>query len=244
MEHCSLELPFSPHDRTQLHLKGPHTVHLTGFLELDDEDELAEVDEPRGQNGARVQLVDDDDDDDDDDDFDDEGEEDEDDDEDEEGEEDDDDDGEEESDDEGEEEADDDESEEEEVLVQASPIAGKKRAALPTAPAAKKPKADMVAATSAKQIKEAASTTAALGSKSSISKAASAPKATSGTPSMTVPSPVTPTQPWTKQEDSKLQKAMAKYGGNVEGRWEKVAAEVGSRNAGQCKKRSKAKGTD
>ena len=30
MEHCTLELPFSPQDMTQLHLKGPHTIHLTG----------------------------------------------------------------------------------------------------------------------------------------------------------------------------------------------------------------------
>ena len=42
VEHCTLELPFSPRDNVNVHLKGPHPVHLMGFLELDDEDELRE----------------------------------------------------------------------------------------------------------------------------------------------------------------------------------------------------------
>ena len=33
-EHCTLELPFSPSDNAVLHLKGPHTLHLTGFLDI------------------------------------------------------------------------------------------------------------------------------------------------------------------------------------------------------------------
>ena len=42
IEHCPLELPFTPEDQPQLHLKGAHTVHLTGFLEMEEEDELDE----------------------------------------------------------------------------------------------------------------------------------------------------------------------------------------------------------
>ena len=61
VEHCTLELPFSPSDNVNVHLKGPHPVHLTGFLELDEEDELRE---------QEADGIDDDDDDDDDDDFD------------------------------------------------------------------------------------------------------------------------------------------------------------------------------
>lgn len=46
-EHCTLELPFSPEDRAVLHLKGPHAVHLTGFLDLGDEDNFDEMDEEK-----------------------------------------------------------------------------------------------------------------------------------------------------------------------------------------------------
>lgn len=35
-EHCSLELPFSPGDNATLHLRGPHKIHLTGFLDVDE----------------------------------------------------------------------------------------------------------------------------------------------------------------------------------------------------------------
>jgi len=43
VEHCPLELPFTPEDQPMLHLKGAHAVHLTGFLEMEDEDELEEA---------------------------------------------------------------------------------------------------------------------------------------------------------------------------------------------------------
>ena len=42
VEHCPLELPFTPEDQPKVHLKGAHAVHLTGFLEMEDEDELEE----------------------------------------------------------------------------------------------------------------------------------------------------------------------------------------------------------
>ena len=42
VEHCPLELPFTPEDQPLLHLKGAHAIHLTGFLEMEDEEELEE----------------------------------------------------------------------------------------------------------------------------------------------------------------------------------------------------------
>lgn len=84
MEHCTLELPFrcarnavaaalmhcldwclpgqcpvfaphcSPEDGAVVHLKGPHTIHLTGFLEIEDEDELNELDDLEGADGMMV----------------------------------------------------------------------------------------------------------------------------------------------------------------------------------------------
>jgi len=45
---------------------------------------------------------------------------------------------------------------------------------------------------------------------------------------------------WDDQEDTKLQKAMSKFGPDAPGRWEKVAEAVGSRSKDQCKKRAKA----
>ena len=38
---CSLAR-FTPEDQPMLHLKGAHAVHLTGFLEMEDEEELEE----------------------------------------------------------------------------------------------------------------------------------------------------------------------------------------------------------
>ena len=38
VEHCPLELPFTPEDQPLLHLKGAHAIHLTGFLEMEDEE--------------------------------------------------------------------------------------------------------------------------------------------------------------------------------------------------------------
>jgi hypothetical protein len=58
LEHCTLELPFSPNDGATLHLSGPHTVHLTGFLDVEDEDEWDEED---GENMANGGVDDDDD---------------------------------------------------------------------------------------------------------------------------------------------------------------------------------------
>ena len=68
LEHCSLELPFSPSDNATLTLKGPHKLHLTGFLDVDDEDDLAEMDEDvaasgRGRAAGGLGAIDDDDDD-------------------------------------------------------------------------------------------------------------------------------------------------------------------------------------
>ncbi|EOD32347.1 hypothetical protein EMIHUDRAFT_460669 [Emiliania huxleyi CCMP1516] len=44
LEQCPMELPFSPGDEAQVHLSGGHAVHLTGFLELDDEDDMEDMD--------------------------------------------------------------------------------------------------------------------------------------------------------------------------------------------------------
>lgn len=45
LEQCPMELPFCPDDGAVFHLTGSHAVHLTGFLELDDEDEYDEIGE-------------------------------------------------------------------------------------------------------------------------------------------------------------------------------------------------------
>ena len=73
MEHCTLELPFSPNDGATLHLKGPHTLHLTGFLDVEDDDEFDEMDDEKAMGGN---ADDDDDDSEDDEDYDEDGEED------------------------------------------------------------------------------------------------------------------------------------------------------------------------
>ncbi|EOD33770.1 hypothetical protein EMIHUDRAFT_423609, partial [Emiliania huxleyi CCMP1516] len=44
LEQCPMELPFSPGDEAQVHLSGGHAVHLTGFLELDHEDDTEDMD--------------------------------------------------------------------------------------------------------------------------------------------------------------------------------------------------------
>jgi len=213
IEHCPLELPFTPEDQPMLHLKGAHTVHLTGFLEMDEEDELEE-DEEMGDatatkvapkaNGkpaaAKAPAMDDDDDDDDDE----EGEE-----------EDDDDEGEEEDDDD---EDDDDDEEEEEMAP--PPKASGKRPIPAAAPPAKKAKAEPPKAATPKAGTPKAGT----------------PKA--ATPAASAASPAA--NSWSPAEDSKLQKALAKFGESVDNRWDKIAKEVGTRNKDQCKKRLKA----
>ena len=51
-EHCTLEMPFSPNDYATLHLRGPHKVHLTGFLDMDDYDaDVDEMDEELAASG-------------------------------------------------------------------------------------------------------------------------------------------------------------------------------------------------
>ena len=45
LEHFGLELPFCPGDRARLHLSGAHPVYLTGFLELEEDDEYKEIGE-------------------------------------------------------------------------------------------------------------------------------------------------------------------------------------------------------
>ena len=211
IEHCPLELPFTPEDQPMLHLKGAHTVHLTGFLEMDEEDELEE-DEEMGDatatkvapkaNGkpaaAKAPAMDDDDDDDDDD----EGEE-----------EDDDDEGEEEDDDD---EDDDDDEEEEEMAP--PPKASGKRPIPAAAPPAKKAKAEPP--------------------KAATPKAGTPKAAKAATPAASAASPAA--NSWSPAEDSKLQKALAKFGESVDNRWDKIAKEVGTRNKDQCKKRLKA----
>ena len=91
VEQCPMELPFCPEDAAKLHLTGAHSVHLTGFLDLDEDDDLRELEEmeemdaqaaaaeaavkpAKGKGKAAPVAADDDDDDDDEDD--DEGEED------------------------------------------------------------------------------------------------------------------------------------------------------------------------
>ena len=51
-EHCTVELPFSPNDYATLHLRGPHKVHLTGFLDMEDYDaDVDEMDEELAASG-------------------------------------------------------------------------------------------------------------------------------------------------------------------------------------------------
>ena len=69
VEHCTLELPFSPSDNVTLHLKGSHSVHLTGFLDLDEDDDVYDKEDAAALKG--LEDNDDDDDEDDDDDYDD-----------------------------------------------------------------------------------------------------------------------------------------------------------------------------
>ncbi len=45
VEQCPMELPFCPEDAAKLHLTGAHSVHLTGFLDLDEDDDLRELEE-------------------------------------------------------------------------------------------------------------------------------------------------------------------------------------------------------
>lgn len=40
-----LEMPFSPGDEAHIHLSGAHAIHLTGFLELDDDDDESDDDD-------------------------------------------------------------------------------------------------------------------------------------------------------------------------------------------------------
>lgn len=51
VEHCPLELCISPGDEAQLRLTGPHKVHLTGFLDMDDADDWEDAEE-RATAGA------------------------------------------------------------------------------------------------------------------------------------------------------------------------------------------------
>ena len=196
LEHCTLELPFSPNDGATLHLTGPHTVHLTGFLDMEEEDEWDEEDGEKAPNGTAAD--DDDEDDEDDESYDEEdGEEEDDDDEDD----DDDDDDDEDDDDDDDDDDDEDEDEEEEVAV-----APKKRAA-PAPPPAKKAKEEPPA----KKAK------------------AEAPPAAGAAPNA-----------WTKEEEAKFAKATKQFPDGTEGRWDKIAAAVGTRTKQQCKKKAKA----
>ena len=212
LEHCTLELPFSPSDNVTLHLQGPHKLHLTGFLDIDDEDDLDEMDEEMAASGkGRVGGLgdgfgdgdedEDDEDESDDQDYDDadEGEDDD------EGDDDDDDDDEAEEEDDDDEEEEDDEEDDEEVVV--APQASRKRPAAPNGPSSKAAKVE--AATPSSKPKPAPS----LGD----------------TP---------PTNPWTKDEEGNFAKAIAKYKDGTEGRWKKIAAAVGTRNPSQCKKKA------
>ena len=81
--------------------------------------------------------------------------------------------------------------------------------------------------------------------------AAATPKSTkpeAATPKSTKPTAATPkssaaatpdSNSWSKDEDGKLQKALAKFSAEVDNRWEKIAKEVGTRSKEQCKKRVK-----
>jgi len=235
MEQCPMELPFCPEDKARVYLSGGHTVHLTGFLDLDEDDDLNEMDDMSEDsaegassskaNGAQANgnddLDDDEDDDEEDDGEEDDGEEDdgeEDDGEEDDGEEDDsEDDGDELDDDDldDDEEDFDDESEEEEVPV---PTKAGKRPAAAAPVSAKKAKTAPAATTPAKTPSKSALATPA-------SKSAAATATTPNT--------------WSKDEDTKLNKALSKFGEAADSRWEKVAGAVGSRSKDQCKKRAK-----
>ena len=216
LEHCTLELPFSPSDNAVLHLKGPHTLHLTGFLDMDEEDDWDEMDEEAAaKKAARIAAgaddEDEDDDDEDDDDFDEEGEED--DDEFDDMDDDDDDDDEEDDDD------DDEDEEEEEVVL---PTGSKKRAAPAPPPPAKKAKA--------------AAPAPAPAAKPPAKPAKAAPPAAK--PAAAAKSDATPgINPWTKEEEAKFKKALAEHKEGTQDRWTKVAALVGTRTKQQCKKK-------
>ena len=221
VEHCPLELPFTPEDQPKVHLKGAHAVHLTGFLEMEDEDELEEGEDmedatatkvaaPKVANGQAKteEVTSGEEEEDDDDEFD-------------EDDDDDEDDGEEEDDDEDGEEEEEDEEDESEDEDAAPPKAGKRLPPAAAAPAPKKAKAAEPKAAAPK-----ATPAATPGAK------ATAPK--------TTPTASPGANSWSAAEDQKLQKALAKIGADVENRWDKVAKEVGTRNKEQCKKRQKA----
>ena len=211
LEHCTLELPFSPTDSATLHLKGPHAVHLTGFLELEDEDDFDEMDEAAA-NGLGGGADDDDEDDDEDDDDDYDGLDD-DDDMDDDGFDDEEDDEDDEEDDEEEDDDDDDDDEEDDEVVVAPPTKKAKQEAPPKAKQQEPP-------------------TASTKKKGAASAAAAAPvkpdtqQSSAGAPNT-----------WTKDEESKFKKALQTYPEGSEKRWEKVAAVVGSRSKDQCKKK-------
>jgi len=244
VEHCPLELPFTPEDQPLLHLKGSHAVHLTGFLEMEEEDELDEADDmedatatkvaaPKAlANGKPKAAAVEEEDDDDDDDFE-EGEE-EMGEEDDEGEEEDDDEGEEEDDDEGEEEE---ESEEEEEAPPPKAAKAAKRPPPAAAAPAAAPPAKKAKASAAAPAPKASTPAAKAATPKAATPKAATPKA--ATPAATTPAASPGSNSWSASEDAKLQKALAKIGPDVDGRWDKVAKEVGTRNKDQCKKRQK-----
>jgi len=212
LEHCTLELPFSPSDNATLHLKGPHTLHLTGFLDVDEEDNWDEMDDERAHSGPG--MGDDDDDDDDDEDY---------------GEDEDDEfDGEEEDDDE----EDEDEEDEDEDELPAPPPA-KKRPAPAAEPAAKKAKKAEAAAPPP---------AAASKSKGAAKASAPAPTPAAKSAAAAAPSDASPAgNPWSQAEETAFAKALSKYPAGSEGRWDNIAKAVGSRTPKQCKKKGSEK---
>eukprot|EP00962_Isochrysis_galbana_P058310 scaffold31302_cov101-Isochrysis_galbana.AAC.2 len=265
LEQCPMELPFSPGDEATVHLTGAHAVHLTGFLELDDEDDMEDMDEideldeldeepmPAGKKPAsgkaapaandvgKGRAVPEDMQDDE-----------------SEGEKDDsakeDDFGEEES---GEEESGEEESGEEESGEEESgeesdevEIPAQKRAAPVAAapPSAKKAKPSTPATAAAPAKATPAKSAAPAKSATPAKSAAPAKSATPAKPAAAstpgaksaAGSPASGPNTWTEAEDAQLTKAIAKVGPDAAGRWEKVAAMVGSRSKEQCKKRAKA----
>jgi len=217
LEHCTLELPFSPSDKAMLHLKGPHAVHLTGFLELEDEDEFDEMDETKA-NGLGGDDEEDSDEEDDDD-FDEEEE----DDDEEDGEEDDDDEDDDDDD-------DDDDDEEEEEVVLPPPKKKVKTEAAPSPAPAKSLPADKKKAKGATPAPEPAPT-------SGKKKGASTPAPAPAPAAASTPSSSPGANPWTKDEESKFKKALAANPEGTEDRWGKVAMAVGTRTKDQCKKK-------
>lgn len=212
LEQCPMELPFCPEDKASIYLSGTHPVHLTGFLELDEEDDLQEMSDeedpeipPASKASVKAEKaakaapppMDGDEDEDEDDELsgeEEEGEEEED--EDEEGEE------------EDEEDLEDDEDDEEEVVIQ--PTKKVKTAAAPAPPKA------------------------APAAKGTPAKGTPAAKGAPATPVSAVS-----TNTWSAGEDAKLTKALVKFPEGTGQRWENVAKDVGTRNKEQCKKRSK-----